>query len=235
MLKNLLKEGGTAALRGVFSKIHPPENLKENLFASVSCLGSLLHQGILSKRQWDKLFPPDRSEPDANTFDLILLFILLTNISGEPPPPPTWHDNPPQRHQALVADLARFRFLHDKLCTTGVSIDKRKFSALWQEISTVLLDLGLEQSEIDGLKKPCREEQYPDVLIGWVYRKHQDEPYKDDFCREKEKPPPTMEQFMQEILQVMRSTQEMIRGSVIKHKRDASSSTGKFKHVCVLR
>ena len=232
-LKNLLKEGGTAALRGVFNKKHAPENLKEDLFANISCLGSLLHQQILSKRQWDMLFPPDGSEPDANTFDLILLFILLANISGEPPPPATWFNNPPKRHDALVADLARFRFLHDQLCATGVSIDKRRFSALWHEISTVLLNLGLEQSEIDRLKKPCREEHYSDVLIGWVYRKHQDEP--DDFCREKERPPPTMEQLVQEMFQLMTNTQDMIRRSVIKRKQDASSNTGKFKHVCLLR
>ena len=233
MLKNLLKLGGTAALRGVFDKKYPPENLKEDLFANVSCLGSLLHQHILSNRQWDKLFPPDGSDPDSKSFDLILLFILLTNISGEPPPPRTWRKNPPQRRHLLMAYLARFRILHNQLCATGLCIDKRKFSALWHEISTILLDLGLDQSEIDPLKKPCREEHYPDVLIGWVYRKHQDQPDKDDFCRKKEKPPPTMEQSVQEILQVVTSTQNMIRGSIIKRKRDNSSCTGKFKHVCL--
>jgi len=51
--------------------------------------------------------------------------------------------------------------------TTGV--DTPTFSALWQEISAVLVALGLSQAEIDRLKlERCGEEDYIDVLRDWV-------------------------------------------------------------------
>ena len=53
------------------------------------------------------------------------------------------------------------------MTTTGV--DKPTFSALWTEISGVLVSLGLDQAEVDRLKaEKGGEQDYIDVLIEWA-------------------------------------------------------------------
>jgi len=57
--------------------------------------------------------------------------------------------------------------LYGHVSTTGV--DTPTFNALWQEISAVLLALGLDQAEIDRLKaESFGEKDYLDVLLEWA-------------------------------------------------------------------
>ena len=170
-LSRLLIDGGTTALRMVFDRYHPPANLLADLHGSFVTLNNLLKKRILHKPQWDLLFPPGGATPDSNTFDITLLFLLLTNICGLSPPLSFWHSKPPPSDNSLEANLARIKFFRNELyghvTTTGV--DTPTFSALWVEISAVLVALGLHQAEIDRLKaERCGEEDYIDVLLEWA-------------------------------------------------------------------
>ena len=86
-LSRLLIDGGTTVLRKIFDGYHPPANLAADLNANKSILSNLLKKKVLHKPQWDKLFPPGGVPPDSRTFDITLLFLLLTNICGLTPPP----------------------------------------------------------------------------------------------------------------------------------------------------
>ena len=86
-LSRLLIDGGTTVLRNVFNHHHPPFNLAADLNANYSTLNNLLRRRVLNGHQWDKLFPPGGAAPDSNTFDITLLFPLLTNICALSPPP----------------------------------------------------------------------------------------------------------------------------------------------------
>ena len=74
-LSRLLIDGGTTVLRNEFDKHHPPANLAADLNASHSILIDLLSQRVLNDDQWYKLFPRRGTLPDANTFDITLLFL----------------------------------------------------------------------------------------------------------------------------------------------------------------
>ena len=170
-LSRLLIDGGTTALRNVFDAHHPPENLAADLNACYSILNDLLRRPVLNNHQWNKLFPPGGTPPDSNTFDITLLFLLLTNTYRLSPPPTGWHREPISSDTSLEANLARIKFfrnhLYGHVATTGV--DTRTFSALWIEISTVLVALGLRQAEIDRLKaERCGEEHYVGALLDWA-------------------------------------------------------------------
>ena len=170
-LTRLLIDGGTTGLRKIFDSHHPPANLAADLNANKSILSSLLKKKVLHKPQWDKLFPPGGVAPDSNTFDITLLFLLLTNICGLTPPPSGWHTKPPPSDTSHEANLARVKFyrnvLYGHVTTTGV--DTPTFSALWTEISGVLVSLGLDQAEVDRLKaEKGGEQDYIDVLIEWA-------------------------------------------------------------------
>lgn len=84
-------------------------------------------------------------------------------LSGTKKPPPS--DN------SLEANLARIKFYRNELyghvTTTGIT--DPTFSTLWQEISAVLVALGLQQAEIDRLKaEHCGEQEFLDALLEWA-------------------------------------------------------------------
>ena len=169
-LSRLLIDGGTMVLRTIFDSYHPPANLLANFNANYHTLNNLLRRRVLHKPQWDLLFPPGGAIPDSNTFDITLLFVLLTSICGLSPPPSGWHTKPLPSDISFEANLARVKFFRNKLyghvATTGM--DTPTFSALWLEISAVLVALGLPQAEIDRLKaEHCGEEDFLDVLFEW--------------------------------------------------------------------
>ncbi|XP_068760733.1 uncharacterized protein [Montipora capricornis] len=170
-LSRLIIDGGTTVLRNVFDTHHPPANLAADLNACYSILTNLSRRRILNGHQWDKLFPVGGASPDSNTFDITLLFLLLTNICGLTPPHTGWHCKPPPSDTSREANLARIKFFRNQLyghiTTTGV--DELMFNALWQEISAVLVSLGLSQAEIDRLKaERCGEEDYLNALRDWA-------------------------------------------------------------------
>ena len=170
-LSRLLIDGGTTALRNIFDTYHPPANLAADLNANYISLHNLLKRRVLRTVQWDLLFPPSGVVADSNTFDITLLFILLTNICGIAPPPLGWHNFPLPGDTSLEANLARVRFFRNELyghaSTTGV--DSPLFSSLWQEISAALVALGLNQAEIDKLDaEHCGEEDYIALLLDWA-------------------------------------------------------------------
>ena len=170
-LSRLLIDGGTTVLRKIFDGHHPPANLITDLNANHPILNNLLRRRVLNGHQWDKLFPPGGVPPDSNTFDITLLFLLLTKICGLTPPPSGWHTKPPSSDTSHEANLARVKFyrnvLYGHVTTTGV--DTLTFSALWTEISGVLVSLGLDQAEVDSLKaEKGGEQDCIDVLIEWA-------------------------------------------------------------------
>ena len=170
-LSRLLIDGGTTVLRKIFDGHHPPANLIIDLNANYSILNNLLSRRVLNGHQWDKLFPPGGVAADSKTFDITLLFLLLTNICGLTPPPSGWHTEPLPSDTSHEANLARVKIyrnvLYGHVTTTGV--DTPTFSALWTEISGVLVSLGLDQAEVDRLKaEKGGEQDYIDVLIEWA-------------------------------------------------------------------
>ena len=170
-LSRLLIDGGTTVLRNIFDIYHPPANLITDLNANYSILNNLLRRRVLNGHQWDKLFPPRGVAPDSKTFDITLLFLLLTNICGLAPPPSGWHTKPPPSDTSREANLARVKLYRNVLYghVTTTSVDTPTFSALWTEISGVLVSLGLDQAEVDRLKaEKGGEQDYIDVLIEWA-------------------------------------------------------------------
>ena len=170
-LSRLLIDGGTTVLRNIFDNYHPPANLASGLNTNYSILNNLLRRRVLNGHQWDKLFPPGGGVPDSNTFDITLLFLLLTNICGLCPPLKGWHTKPSPGDNSLEANLARVKFFRNELYghVTSTAFDAAIFSSLWQEISAALLSLGLDQAEIDRLKAESGgEEDYLDALFEWA-------------------------------------------------------------------
>ena len=185
-LSRLLIDGGTMVLRKVFDRYHPPASLLADLNANYHTLYNLLRRRVLHKPQWDLLFPPGGATPDSNTFDITLLFLLLTNICGLTPPHLGWHTKPAVSDTSVEANLARIKFFRNELYghVTTTGIDTPTFSALWLEISAVLVALGLPRAEIDKLKaEHCGEEDFLDVLFEWAESEEDIKKKLEEMCQ----------------------------------------------------
>ena len=172
-LSRLLIDGGTTVLRNIFDYYHPPANLAANLSSKHihSVLTRLRHRNILNGSQWDKLFPPPGGgTPNSINFDITLLFLLLRNICGLHPPLSGWDRMPPVSDTSFEANLARIKYYRNELYghVTTTGIQTSVFDVKWQEVSFVLVSLGLSQSEVDRLKRePCGED-YVSAVTEWM-------------------------------------------------------------------
>ena len=186
-LRRLLVDGGTTVLRKVFDGIHPPTKLAANLRMHNSTLDDLFTRGILSEQQRKRL---QESKPDSKTFDITLLFLLLTEICGLSPPDRTgWNHMPHARNKSLAANLVRIKLFRNKLIHTAETrIDTRLFNELWKEITGVLVSLGLDQAEINRLKvERCGEEDYLDILFKWADREKAIKSKLEEVCQRQAK------------------------------------------------
>ncbi len=169
-LSSLLIDGGTTVLRNVFDTYHPPAVLAANLNANYVTLNTLYKRRVLHKPQWEQLFPPGGAALDSKTFDITLLFLLLTNICGLSPPLSGWHKPPPSSDTTFEANLARVKLYRNELYghVTSTGVQTVSFNVKWQEISAVLVSLGLNPAEVDRLKSaPCGDD-YSSAVIEWV-------------------------------------------------------------------
>ena len=172
-LSRLLIDGGTTVLRNIFDYYHPPANLAANLSSRHihPTLTRLRHRNILNGSQWDKLFPPSGGgTPNSINFDITLLFVLLRNICGLHPPLSGWDRMPPASDTSFEANLARIKYYRNELYghVTTTGIQTSAFDVKWQEVSSVLVSLGLSQSEVDRLKRePCGED-YVSAVTEWM-------------------------------------------------------------------
>ena len=152
-LFRLIVDGGTTVLRNVFDRFYPPANLSAGLNANYVTLINLLERRMLHKSQWERLFPPDGAPPDSKTFGITLLFLLLTKICGLSPPLSRWNTLPPLSDTSLEANIVRIKQYRNELVhSVSTGFQPAEFDVKWQEISTVLVALGLDQADVDGLK-----------------------------------------------------------------------------------
>ena len=234
-LSRLLIDGGTTILRKIFDHYHPRTNLRADLNANLSILSSLKHRRILNGHQWDKLFPPSGAAPDSNTFDITLLFLLLTRISGLSPPLLGWHMMPPSSDTSLEANLARIKAYRNELYghVTRTGIQTAMFNSKWKEISSVLVSLGLSQSEVDRLKaEPCVED-YVSAVTVWTKNDGEIKSQLKELHEQQEKiiqvqeeQHSTQQQAVEEILRTQQQAVEVMKEA----QQDSSSKLEVLRH-----
>ena len=211
-LRRLLVDGGTTVLRKAFNGIHPPTELAANLHLNNSTLDDLFARGILTEQQRKLLFPSDGSKPNSKTFDITLLFLLLTEICGLSPPARTgWNHKPQAKNKSLAANLVRIKLFRNKLIhTPETRIDTASFDKLWKEISGVLVSLGLDQAELERLKaERCGEEDFLDVLFQWADREKEIKLKLEEVCQSQTKMLKAVEE-QQKIFKDTKTAVEMV-------------------------
>ncbi len=209
-LSRLLIDGGTTVLRNVFDSYHPPSNLAADLNANYPTLNNLFKKRVLHKPQWDLLFPPGGATPDSKTFDITLLFLLLTNTCGLSPPLPGWHKPPPSSDTSLEANLARVKLYRNELYghVTSTGVQTAVFNVKWQEISAVLVALGLNPAEVARLKSaPCGGD-YISAVIEWVKSDEEIKSQLREMRETQQEEHKTLQDTQKDVKEVLKTQQE---------------------------
>ena len=153
-LARLVIDGGTRVLRDVLHSLCPSAVLPRVLKNNEIKLQNLKSKGRIFVDQWEKLFPPTGSLPDAEAFDITLLHLLLREICCSLVEPVTgWHNMPADTDSSREAHIVRIKCFRNELChSISTAISNDEFKTKWTFISRSLVALGLDMKEIDKLK-----------------------------------------------------------------------------------
>ncbi|XP_046857554.1 uncharacterized protein LOC124450948 [Xenia sp. Carnegie-2017] len=179
-LSKLLVNKGTQALKITLRSIInlQSSNLEDELNdPSTKSKLTPLKFKVISKEQWNLLYPSTGS-PDIEHFDISLLTVLLRNICCLTAPHGGWNNLPSSSDTSISANIARIKFYRNKVYghISTTSVDDSEFECSWQEISKALVGLGIQQTEIDELKKaPLTTDEaiYIEMLKEWYKKEEQ--------------------------------------------------------------
>ena len=148
-LARLLVDLGTHVLRKALHSVHPPATLQQELNNN----RRKLKRCVKFDDHWEKLFPTSSDPPDSATFDITLLHLLLREICHLMAPPTGWHKMPADGDFSREANIVRIKCFRNELChSVSTAIANDKFENKWSIVSSALVALGLDQTEVDRLK-----------------------------------------------------------------------------------
>ena len=164
-ISRLLIDGGTYVSRIYFNSFHPHGTLPQVLSREKKKLEKAKKKGWIRDVQWKQLFPSAGS-PNSETFDMTLLHFLIREIYLDPRDAGSkWNTMPEESNQSALANLIRIRCFRNEIshsCSTG--IPNHAFEDMWNNISTALVALDFDQTEIDRLKnKPIDHDTHDHV------------------------------------------------------------------------
>ena len=170
-LRRLLIDCGTPALRKKFHEYHPPECLRARLELHRKTIDRDFAAGFIDKKEIKLLFPSGVSNPDTENFDISLLSYLLEAICPIGAPLKGWSSEPPKRDKSFPAKLLRLKFHRNALShEPRTGINDEKFNKLWEDISSTLRSLDVEQAAINRIKNEPSGKDYILLLQKWKER-----------------------------------------------------------------
>ena len=108
---------------------------------------------LLSKEQWDILYPRLNATVDLESFDMTLLCFVILDVFQFKPTSGIWSQDPPAGDVGVGDDILRLRTWRNKLTPSSSSgIDNGTFKTAWTEIRDILLRLKPGQEFSDKIQ-----------------------------------------------------------------------------------
>ena len=153
----LLIDGGTYVLRRfLLSCISPPKTLGDALQTNLPKLQYLKSKRMIFREdQWEKLFPSSGDQPDAETFDITLLHLLIRELCNLPAPITGWNNMPADDDESLPACITTIKCFRNELCHShSTGIPNSEFEDKWNKICSSLkvIELNVYNKTIQRLK-----------------------------------------------------------------------------------
>ena len=155
-LARLIIDKGTYVLRRfLLSCISPPKTLGDLFQTNLRRLKNLKSKGVIIDDQWKKLFPSSGDPPDAETFDITLLHLLIREVCNLPAPMTGWHKMPAENDESLQANVTRIKCIRNELShSPSTGIPNSEFEGKWNKISSSLeaIEVEVYRKKIQSLK-----------------------------------------------------------------------------------
>ena len=138
-LTRLLIDLGTHVLRNYLHFVYPLAKLQRVLKKNRPKLKGLKSRRVIYADQFDKLFPLSGDPPDAETFDITLLHLLLRELCHLKAPPTGWNKMPVDSDTSPEANIIRIKCFRNELChSVSTGIPNNEFEDKWNKISSLL-------------------------------------------------------------------------------------------------
>ena len=147
----LLVNGGTAALRRLFNGYVP--DLISFLNSKEAEIRTLVRKKILTKSQWDKLYPAV-GIPSSETFDISLLCALLRNPCNLAAPCTGRGTKPAAEDHSVEGAVEMIHWYRNNLYghSSSMNVAESSFESSWKEISKAVERLGEDLTHIENLR-----------------------------------------------------------------------------------
>lgn len=134
---------GLNAVRCYFDRCFPPSLLNTQLSSVLkNGLENLKKKKVLSKVQWDILFPAN-GNASSILFDVALMTLLLRNFHIKKEPIGGYDQLPVDQDQTPAADLARIKYYRNVIAhSQDGAIDDASYKEAWKHLCEVVDRLG---------------------------------------------------------------------------------------------
>ena len=154
-LARLLVDEGTNVLKQFFLISIHPETLEKTLKKNSTRLAQLKSKRVICDDDWEKLFPASGDPPNADTFDITLMHLLIREFSNLPTPAKGWHKLPDETDDSIQANIARIKYFRNELShRSSTAICENEFKEKWNLISSSLerIQVYVHQQNIQRIK-----------------------------------------------------------------------------------
>lgn len=142
-----------------------PKLLYQELLQHQNKLNKLLSKKVISKAQYELLFPTGKTETDSNRFDVTLLVALIRCCNGLPHPARGWKNPPPDSDKSLAAFVLRAqKWRNEHFHESDPSrIDDDLFEEKWLDGVNIVRGLGYAE-DTSTLKTACLDPRRMSVV-----------------------------------------------------------------------
>ncbi|XP_057298350.1 uncharacterized protein LOC130629228 [Hydractinia symbiolongicarpus] len=114
-----------------------PKDLYKFLISKKTLLAQLKGRGVITKPQWEILYPQGKTETDSNLFDITLILVLIKELTTIKPNDGNWRqDDPPGNDKSVGAFCIRARQMRNYLIHFPriTALKEAEFSTTWDEL-----------------------------------------------------------------------------------------------------
>ena len=154
-LARLLIDEGTNVLKQFFLISIHPETLENTLKKNSTNLAQLTSKRVICDDDWEMLFPASGDPPNADTFDITLMHLLIREFSNLPTPAKGWRKLPDEADDSIQANIARIKCFRNELShRSSTAICESEFKEKWNLLSSSLerIQVYIHQQNIQRIK-----------------------------------------------------------------------------------
>lgn len=160
ILNILIQYVAPTAVRKVFDKKIPPNDLANILNSNVKIIQKLVNKEIIKTHEQDILTripgfqlpsmpsSPNKTATSSADFDITLMICILRCLNIVQPPSSGWDNLPPEGNNSLGANLTRIKVYRNRIChTSKTRINDKTFKRMWSTLTQSFSEISCGETD----------------------------------------------------------------------------------------